>query len=63
MKTLIEQAHAMSLKLLTLSVYATNRHAHHVYQSAGFVDTGRIPKKFFKDGKFIDEIVMAKVLE
>jgi len=48
---------------LTLSVYATNRHAHHVYQSAGFVDTGRIPKKFFKDGKFIDEIVMAKVLE
>jgi RimJ/RimL family protein N-acetyltransferase len=63
LKTLIEQARAMNLKLLTLSVYATNQHAHHVYQSAGFVDTGRIPKKFFKDGQFIDEIVMAKVLE
>jgi putative acetyltransferase len=63
MKTLIEQAHAMNLKLLTLSVYATNQHAHHVYQSVGFVDAGRITKKFFKDGQFIDEIVMAKVLE
>jgi RimJ/RimL family protein N-acetyltransferase len=63
MKTLIEQARAMNLKLLTLGVYATNKHAHHVYQSVGFVDAGRIPKKFFKDGQFIDEIVMAKVLE
>ena len=51
MKTLIKQARAMNLKLLTLSVYSTNQHAHHVYQSTGFVDTGRIPKKFFKDGQ------------
>jgi RimJ/RimL family protein N-acetyltransferase len=63
MKTLIEQARAMNLKLLTLGVYATNQHAHHVYESVGFVDAGRIPKKFLKDGRFIDEIVMAKVLE
>jgi ribosomal protein S18 acetylase RimI-like enzyme len=63
MKTLIEQARAMNLKLLTLSVYATNEHAHHVYQSVGFVDVGRIPKKFLKDEQSIDEIVMAKSLE
>jgi putative acetyltransferase len=63
MKALVEQARAVNLKLLTLSVYATNQHAHHVYQNAGFVEAGRIPKKFFKDGQFIDEIVMVKVLE
>lgn len=62
-KTLIEQAHAMNLKLLTLSVYATNERARHVYQKLGFVETGRIPKKFFKEGKYLDEITMAKALE
>ena len=63
MKTLIEQARAMNLKLLTLGVYATNQHAHHVYQSVGFMDVGQIPRKFFKDGQSVDEIVMAKSLE
>ncbi|MGA2238436.1 MAG: GNAT family protein [Candidatus Bathyarchaeia archaeon] len=63
MKSLIEQARAVGLKLLTLSVYATNERARHVYQKLGFVETGRIPKKFFKDGKYVDEITMAKVLE
>ena len=60
---MIEQARAVGLKLLTLSVYATNERARHVYQKLGFVETGRIPKKFFKDGKYVDEITMAKVLE
>jgi RimJ/RimL family protein N-acetyltransferase len=63
MKTLIEQARAMNLKPLTLGVYATNQHAHHVHQTVGFVGTGWIPRKFFKDGQFTDEIVMAKVLD
>jgi RimJ/RimL family protein N-acetyltransferase len=63
MKSLIEQARAVGLKLLTLSVYATNERARHVYQRLGFVETGRIPKKLFKDGKYVDEITMAKVLE
>jgi RimJ/RimL family protein N-acetyltransferase len=51
------------LKLLTLSVYATNERAKHVYQKLGFVETGRIPKKFFKEGKYVDEITMAEALE
>jgi RimJ/RimL family protein N-acetyltransferase len=63
MKSLIEQARAVGLKLLTLSVYATNERAKHVYQKLGFVETGRIPKKFFKEGKYVDEITMAEALE
>ncbi len=63
MKALIEQARAMGLKLLTLCAYATNERAKHVYQKLGFVETGRIPKKYFKEGKYVDEITMARALE
>lgn len=63
MKTLIEHARAVGLKLLTLSVYATNGRAKHLYQKLGFVETGRIPKKFLKEGKYVDEITMAKALD
>lgn len=63
MKTLIEQAQAMNLKVLTLSAFATNKRAIHVYGKVGFVKTGRIPKKFFKEDKYIDEIIMTKIME
>jgi RimJ/RimL family protein N-acetyltransferase len=63
MKTLIEQAYKMGLKVLTLSVFETNKRAIHVYERVGFVQTGVIPKKHFKDGRYIDEIIMTKLLE
>jgi RimJ/RimL family protein N-acetyltransferase len=63
MKTLVEQASKMGLKVLTLSVFATNKRAIHVYEKVGFVQTGVIPKKHFKDGRYIDEIIMTKLLE
>ncbi|MGQ9544222.1 MAG: GNAT family N-acetyltransferase [Candidatus Bathycorpusculaceae bacterium] len=63
MKTLVEQAQKMGLKVLTLSVFATNKRAIHVYEKVGFVQTGIIPKKLFKDCKYIDEIIMTKLLE
>lgn len=62
-KSLVEQANKWSLKVLTLSVFATNERAIHVYKKLGFIETGRIPRKFFKDGKYIDEIIMTKLLE
>lgn len=61
--TLIERARAIGLELLTLSVFETNGRAKHIYQKLGFVETGRIPNKFFREGKYIDEITMAKSLE
>ena len=63
MKTLVEQAQKMGLKVLTLSAFATNKPAIHVYEKVEFVQTGTIPKKHFKEGKYIDEIILTKVLE
>ncbi|MCL6578505.1 MAG: GNAT family N-acetyltransferase [Candidatus Bathyarchaeota archaeon] len=63
MRTLIEQAQKIGLKVLTLSAFATNTRAIHVYEKVGFTKTGFIPKKRFKDGKYTDEIIMTKLLE
>jgi len=63
MNTLIGQARSMSLKVLTLSAFATNKRAIHVYEKVGFVRTGAVPKKHFKDGNYIDEIILTKVME
>lgn len=63
MKTLEEYARKMGLKVLMLSVFANNTPAINLYKKMGFVETGRIPKRFFKDGNYIDEIIMTKVLE
>ncbi|MBS7616409.1 GNAT family N-acetyltransferase [Candidatus Bathyarchaeota archaeon] len=63
MKALEEHARKVGLKVLTLSVFASNQTAMNLYRKMGFVETGRIPKKFFKDGDYIDEILMTKILE
>jgi len=63
MKTLVEQAMALGLKVLTLQAFATNKRAVHVYEKVGFVQTGRVPKKHFKDGQYIDEVIMTKLIE
>jgi RimJ/RimL family protein N-acetyltransferase len=63
MKALIDQGRAWGLKVLTLSVFASNKRAFHVYEKVGFVQTGVIPKSVFKEGKYVDEILMTKLLE
>jgi RimJ/RimL family protein N-acetyltransferase len=63
MKALEEHARKIGLKVLTLSVFANNQHAINLYKKMGFVETGLVPKRFFKDGSYIDEIIMAKMLE
>jgi putative acetyltransferase len=62
MKTLVEQAMKLGLKVLTLQAYATNGRAVHVYEKLGFVQTGRVPKKHFKEGQYIDEVIMTKLI-
>ena len=63
MKALIDQGKNWGLKLLTLSVFGSNSRAIHVYEKVGFVQVGRIPRKFFKEGNYVDEILMTKTLE
>ena len=63
MRTLVEHGRKIGLKVLTLSAFGTNKRAIHVYEKVGFVETGRIPKKHFRDGQYIDEVIMTKLLE
>lgn len=63
MRALIEQAEKMGMKVLTLTAFASNKRAIHVYEKVGFVKTGLIPKKHLKEGKYIDEVIMTKLLE
>lgn len=63
MKTLEEQSVARGLKILTLQVFATNKRAIHVYENVGFVQTGRVPRKHYREGQYIDEVIMTKLIE
>jgi RimJ/RimL family protein N-acetyltransferase len=62
METLVQQATDLGLKVLTLQAYATNERAIHVYEKVGFVQTGRVPRKHFKEGQYIDEVIMTKMI-
>ena len=61
-KTMIEQARTSGLKVLTLQAFSTNKRAIHVYENVGFVETGRIPKKHFKENQYVDEVIMTKMI-
>jgi putative acetyltransferase len=63
MKILVEQAASLGLKVLMLYVFATNKRAVHVYEKVGFVETGKIPRKHFREGQYIDEVIMAKLID
>jgi len=59
MQTIVEFARKRGLRVLVLSVFATNERAIHVYEKVGFVKCGRVPRKHFHRGKYVDEIIMA----
>jgi RimJ/RimL family protein N-acetyltransferase len=63
MHLLLGQAKKMGLKVLTLSAFASNKRAIHTYKKVGFEQTGLIPRKHLKGGKYIDEVIMTKLLE
>ena len=58
LEKMIEYAKEMGLNILYLWVISKNNLAYYVYQKAGFRETGRKPKFFYKDGRFIDDIMM-----
>jgi len=62
MKALITQGQKMGLRILMLSAFESNKRAIHVYEKLGFKKRGQIPKKFFKRGKYVDEVIMSRSL-
>ena len=48
---------------MELEVNTNNERAVHVYQKVGFVVEGRKQKALFKEGRYLDNYVMALLLE
>ena len=61
-EALLKEAKAVGIKVVKLSVFASNPLAIHVYEKAGFRKVGCIPGAFYKWGRYIDEIIMVKEL-
>jgi RimJ/RimL family protein N-acetyltransferase len=62
MRTLVKESRKAGLRTIQLEVFANNPRAIHVYEKTGFKEAGRIPKKMFRNGKFIDSVFMARQL-
>jgi RimJ/RimL family protein N-acetyltransferase len=62
LETLIAEAKATGLRVLWLGVFATNQRALHVYEKVGFTRTGIRPKMFFRNGQYIDDVIMTMEL-
>lgn len=50
------------LRRIELEVYAHNAPALHLYQKFGFVEEGRRHRGYFQHGRFIDGVLMARLL-
>ena len=53
----------MDLKASRLTAFAGNKRTIHVYERLGFDEAGAVPKKHFKEGKYIEEITNTQLLE
>ena len=62
LRTIISQSKEMGLQVLLLTVLATNHRALHVYEKVGFRKTGVRPKFIFRNGQYIDDIIMTMEL-
>ncbi|MDE1852489.1 MAG: GNAT family N-acetyltransferase [Thaumarchaeota archaeon] len=58
----IKWADSKELKKVVLSVFSTNNAAIELYEKFGFVREGVRRKQFLIDGKFVDEVMMGRLL-
>jgi RimJ/RimL family protein N-acetyltransferase len=54
---------AQNMNRVELSAFDFNKRAIRCYEKAGFVEEGRLRKKFYKDGAYHDEVVMSVLRE
>lgn len=62
MKTLCLKAADLGIKLIQLSVFSSNERGIHVYNKMGFKEIGRISGGIFRNGIYLDRIIMVKQL-
>lgn len=53
---------ALELKVLSLTMFANNSQAQHVYEKLGFRVCGAIPKEILHRGKYVDGVLMVMEL-
>ncbi len=56
------QSRINGVEVLYLEVYANNPRARHVYEKAGYVVKGEIPRKIKREEGYINAIIMVKEL-
>ncbi|MDQ5951255.1 MAG: hypothetical protein QG639_532 [Patescibacteria group bacterium] len=62
MQTTIDEAVRTmpGLRQIYLECFATNEAALHLYKKLGFTEVGRVPGGLYRQGQYIDEVVMVK---
>jgi RimJ/RimL family protein N-acetyltransferase len=56
---LLTECRGAGIKTVEVEFLATNQAARAAYQKAGFHETGRIPGKAFRNGKYLDAMIMS----
>jgi ribosomal protein S18 acetylase RimI-like enzyme len=59
-KILLGEARRIGLKSVDVEFLSNNKAAVHTYQKAGFIEAGRIPRKVYRKGKFLDSLIMVR---
>ncbi len=59
-KTLLDEARRIGLKSVDVEFLFINKAAIRTYQKAGFIEAGRIPGKVYRNGKFLDSMIMVR---
>jgi len=61
-KTLLTEARRQGLRTVHVEFLSTNKAAAHVYEKVGFRKVGNIPGKVYRNGGFLDSLIMARRL-
>ena len=61
-RVLLAEARKQGLRSVDVEFLSRNRATIHVYEKAGFKRVGRIPGKVYRNGRFIDSLIMARRL-
>lgn len=63
MQALVDWARKAGIRRLELNVFARNAIAIRLYQRFGFAVEGRRSRSAFKEGEYLDDLLMAKILD
>ena len=61
-KALLTEARRRGLRTVHVEFLSTNKAATRVYEKAGFKRVGSIPGKVYRNGRFLDSLIMARRL-